>query len=139
MFARAGKQEFWTAFGKYMSPVPGSDGEPANWLNYRTGVKGISFRLNATERHAVAMIEFGGDGATDNYRKFSALKAGFGDTVKGKWVWVPADNTGNPMLFLEKNEVNVYRQEDWPAIISFFKQTMLELDEFWSEVKAYFE
>ena len=35
--------------------------------------------------------------------------------------------------------VSIFKQEDWPALISFFKPRIIALDEFWNDVKDAFE
>lgn len=35
--------------------------------------------------------------------------------------------------------VSIFRKEDWPALISFFKPRIIALDAFWSELKFPFE
>ncbi len=34
---------------------------------------------------------------------------------------------------------SIYRQEDWPALISFFKPRIIALDEFWSDAQYSFD
>ena len=51
------RQAFWTTFGQYMQPVPSADGGPINWINYKTGLKHVYFRLQADNRHATIGIE----------------------------------------------------------------------------------
>src|SRR5688572_9350654 len=51
------RQSFWTAFGLYMQPVLSSEGEKVNWINYKTGEKGIHFRMHADTRSAFTGIE----------------------------------------------------------------------------------
>ena len=51
------KQKFWTSFGLYMSPVPSATLEKVNWVNYKTGIKGISFKMDAGKESAVVMVE----------------------------------------------------------------------------------
>ncbi|WP_315816119.1 DUF4268 domain-containing protein [Paraflavitalea speifideaquila] len=50
------KQAFWTAFGRYMQPVLSAEGMPVSWLNYKTGVGGIHFKMDVERDHAVIMI-----------------------------------------------------------------------------------
>lgn len=50
------KQQFWTSFGLYMQPVPSANGEKVNWINYKTGIRHVSFRMNAGD-HADISIE----------------------------------------------------------------------------------
>ena len=51
------KTQFWTSFGQYMKPVPGASGLPANWINYKTGIRHIHFKMDADNTRAVITIE----------------------------------------------------------------------------------
>ncbi len=51
------KQKFWTSFGMYMAPVPSATLEKVNWVNYKTGIKGISFKMDADKDTASVIIE----------------------------------------------------------------------------------
>ena len=50
------KQEFWTAFGKNMSPIPSAEEMKINWVNYHTRVKNIHFRMDADNTSATISI-----------------------------------------------------------------------------------
>ena len=51
------KQTFWTALGQYMAPIASADGEKVTWLNYKTGEKGIQFKMAADNKKAAIAIE----------------------------------------------------------------------------------
>ena len=51
------KQQFWTAFGKYMAPVLSAEGEKINWINYKTGVRFIHFKMDVSKEAACIGIE----------------------------------------------------------------------------------
>ena len=51
------RKEFWMIFGQYMSPVLSSEGEKINWINYKTGVKGLQFKMNVVQDAASISIE----------------------------------------------------------------------------------
>lgn len=51
------RQAFWTAFGQYMAPIPSVEGEKINWVNYKTGVKNVYFRMFADSKKARISIE----------------------------------------------------------------------------------
>ncbi|MGZ8552516.1 MAG: DUF4268 domain-containing protein, partial [Chitinophagaceae bacterium] len=51
------RKRFWTQFGQYMRPLPGADGETVNWLNYKTGIKDLYFRMDADSKQATIAIE----------------------------------------------------------------------------------
>ena len=51
------RQAFWTALGQYMAPVPSAEGDTTNWINYKTGLKNVYFRMQADNRRASIAIE----------------------------------------------------------------------------------
>lgn len=140
------RQAFWTAFGLYMAPVPGAEGEPVNWINYRTGVKHLAFRLDADQRRATIAIELTHpDPATRQvfYDQLVALKGLLREALGEDWRW-EADTTnehGQPLSRVgqELAPANVFERDDWPALISFFKPRLMALDAFWSEARYGFE
>jgi len=69
------RQEFWTAFGKYMQPVRSSDGEKVNWINYKTGAKHIFFRMHAAHGAAISIELTHGAAETRlaHFQKFTEL------------------------------------------------------------------
>ena len=50
------------------------------------------------------------------------------------------ENKGSVSLIAaELKNVNVFKESDWPTIISFLKQYVLGLDKFWASYKPAFE
>ena len=144
--AAALRQAFWTSFGQYMSPVPSAEGEKVNWVNYKTGVKDIRFRMESDNKKAIIAIELThrDKGVRLLYfEQFQQLKAIFSSIAGDHWVWQPfATNEAGvtiSKIYSEKTGISVFKKEDWPELISFFKERMVVLDRFWSEVKYSFE
>ena len=140
------KQEFWTAFGLYMKPIPFAEGEKNNWVNYKTGVKDILFRMQANTKQALISIEiFHRDKDLQQlyFEQFEALKNLLHNTLGEEWVWSKniIDEAGHNISSIYKvhENVNILNKSDWPDIISFFKQRIILLDEFWSMAKITFE
>ncbi|WP_343669100.1 DUF4268 domain-containing protein [Chitinophaga sp.] len=136
------KENFWTAFGKYMKPVLSADGEAISWLNYKTGIPGVFFKMDADSRHAsIAIVITQSDPRF--YELFVNNKAILETTLGENWQWQAnaSDEYGKTMSTISTRleDVNVLRGEDWPAIISFFKPRIIALDEFWSMAKYGFE
>lgn len=145
------RKKFWTQFGQYMRPLPGAEGEPVNpiaigWLNYKTGVKDLYFRMDADNKQATIAIELRHTDPLEQqyyFEKFKELQKLFQQTVGEDWQWElhAIDEDGKPVSrigTLVKN-VNVFDKADWPVIISFLKSRMLALDNFWTMVKEGFE
>jgi hypothetical protein len=140
------RQEFWTIFGRYMLPVLSAEGEKTNWINYKTGEKHIQFRMQADNRSAFIAIELTHADAEIQqlyYEQFLQLKHILQDALQEPWQWQlhTTDENGRTVsrIFKEKTNVSLFRKEDWPELISFFKQRIIGLDAFWSNVKYGFE
>jgi hypothetical protein len=140
------RQEFWTTFGQYMNPVLSSDGDKINWINYKTGEKDISFRMNADNKSAFIAIELT---QTDSgirqlyFEQFLQLKNIFHDSVNEEWIWeLHVQNENGKLIsriYKEIQGCSIFKKEDWPGLISFFKPRIIALDEFWSSAKYTFE
>lgn len=140
------RQEFWTTFGQYMRPVPGAEGLPVNWINYKTGLRGVYFRLHADARLARIAIELtqaDADVRALFFEQFEALKTLLHELLGEVWTW-EADTTdahGSPLstIYKELSPANVFSRESWPALISFFKPRLVALDAFWTDAQYAFE
>lgn len=139
------RQEFWTIFGQYMRPVLSADAEKINWINYKTGEKNLLFRMNAEYEKASIRIELvhRDAGIRELYfEQFLQLKDLLHETVGESWNWILNDQDENgrsiSSIGCVKSGVNIFRKEDWPELISFFKPRIIALDEFWSGAKYAF-
>lgn len=140
------KQAFWTAFGQYMAPVLSAEGEKINWINYKTGEKGIQFKMQADNREAfIAIVLNHPDLGMQQlyYEQFEQLRNLLHEALGEEWTWVmhTTDETDKvvSLIFTELPDVSIFKKEDWPALISFFKPRIVALDEFWSNAKYAFE
>jgi hypothetical protein len=140
------KQEFWTALGQYMAPVLSAEGEKINWVNYKTGEKNIAFRLHADNKSASITIELTNKDEGIRhlyYEQLLQLKNIFSSSVEEEWTWQRdvhnEDGRLVSRIHCEIADVSIYKKEDWPKLISFFKPRIIALDDFWSNVKYSFE
>lgn len=139
------RQEFWTAFGRYMQPVLSAEGEKLNWINYKTGAKNIFFRMHAGKGASIAIELTHADETLRKsfFAKLVQLKPIFNATLNEEWNWneTVKDENGREVsrVYTELTGVNIFNRNDWPAFISFFKPRMIALDYFWSQVKHEFD
>jgi len=60
-----------------------------------------------------------------------------------EWIWDDSfyDEYGKhtARIYTEIRGLSVFKKEDWPALISFFKPRIIALDSFWSTAKYGFE
>jgi hypothetical protein len=144
--AAALKQSFWTAFGQYMSLHLSGEGEKVNWINYKTGEKNIYFRMNADNKTASIGIEIAHPSPDIQhlyFEQFEQLKGILSDSLNEEWIWQKdvRDGTGRQIcrIWTFTEGVNIFKKDDWPAIISFLKPRIVALDEFWVSAKYVFE
>ncbi|MBD2714559.1 DUF4268 domain-containing protein [Hymenobacter sp. BT646] len=140
------RQAFWTTFGQYMAPVPSAEGVPTNWINYKTGLKHVYFRMQADGRRATISIELTHPDVGVRelfFEQFLELKTLLHETLGETWRWEAdaVDTNGQPLsrIFTELTPVNLFSRDDWPALISFFKPRLMALDEFWSNAQYAFD
>lgn len=139
-------QKFWTSFGIYMSPVPSATFEKVNWVNYKTGIKGIIFKLDAIKNTTSVTVEIFLKDTMLQHQYFEIFNNFTAELQKigvNKWVFQKdyfQENKGFVSLIAaELKNVNVFKEDDWPTMISFLKQYMLGLDKFWASYKPAFE
>jgi hypothetical protein len=140
------RQSFWTSFGQYVSPILSEEGTKLNWINYKTGLKDVYFRMNVDQKKAVISIEINhpDPGLQELFfQQFEELKIYLHSVLEEEWKWelhVPNEH-GRIISKISKEltNVSVFKIEDWPEIISFFKPRIIALDHFWSDAKYNFD
>jgi hypothetical protein len=140
------KQAFWTAFGQYMALQPTADGAKVNWINYKTGFKHLKFKMDAVNRSAsIAIVITHPDPGIQvlMFDQFRELEKVLFRHLEENWEWqlnVLDDNSKIvSTIKKELKNVSIYQHEDWPTLISFFKQRIVALDAFWSVAQYSFE
>ena len=140
------RQAFWTAFGQYMAPVPSAEGGPVSWLNYKTGLKSVYFRLRADGHHATIGIELTHPDAEIRalfFEQFRQLRPLLEEATGEVWTWQAAaptaDGPPHSRIYRTLHPVNLFNRDDWPRLISFFKPRLVALDEFWSTAQYAFD
>ena len=141
------RKQFWTTFGQYLSPNMSAEGLKVNWINYKTGLKDVYFRMDAIKKEVSIAIELH---HTDEgirelfFEQFLELKTYFHSIMEEEWIWAETytfqDNGKNvARIYKELHGYSVFNQNQWPEIIQFLKPRMIRLDEFWSDAKYTFD
>ena len=138
---------FWTSFGKYIGHNRLASGKKGKWLNYKTGVKDIYFRMDADKRTAKVCIDIQhrDDGIRELFfEQFKEVKTVFEDiTGTNEWIWVEnyVNNFNKTIhrIYVEIDGVNLYDKNTWAIIFPFFAKHMIALDEFWYEFSDLFK
>jgi hypothetical protein len=140
------KEEFWTAFGRYMNPIPSSEGFKINWVNYHTRLKDVYFRMEAGKKFAEICISMEHrDAAIQEiyFEQFLELKTMLHSTLQEEWNWQLHTRAEDGKLISkiskEMSGVSVFNKDHWPDLISFFKPRIIALDSFWEDARYTFE
>jgi len=140
------KQTFWTTFGQYIAPQLSAEGLKINWVNYKTGIKHLYFRMEADKRSASISIEIAlpDTGIQELFfEQFKELKTMLRSYLNEDWEWQlhNTDQNGKTITRISKqiNGVSIFNKADWHTLISFFKPRIIALDEFWSDAKYAFD
>lgn len=140
------REEFWATFGRYMNPVPSSEGEKINWINYRTGFKDIRFRMDADHHSAIISIslEHTDEDVRELYfQQFEETKKILHKTLQEEWEWTGNVGVGEKeiysRIYKELTGFSVFNKEHWPELISFFKPRIIALDQYWESTRYSFE
>ncbi len=137
-------KEFWTRLGQYMKPVPSSEGEKINWINYKTAIKYCDLILQADHQHALLAFELSHpDLEKQNHfvQHLQQMQPLIYQTMP-EWKWqiqVLVDNRRVSRVYIELRNCNILKKENWPTIISFFKNNLLAFDAFWSSARYNFQ
>lgn len=140
------RQSFWTTFGQYIAPHPSAEGLKINWINYNTKVKHIYFRMQADQKFASISIEITHPDLGIQelfFEQFHELKSILQGYLGEEWEWLlhTKDESGKTIskIFKELSPINVFDEENWAKLISFFKPRIIALDQFWSDAKYSFD
>lgn len=140
------KQAFWTAFGQYIAPQLSAEGLRINWINYKTGIKHLNFKLHADHKSAFVAIELShpDTGVQELlFEQFKEFRNILKDYLNEDWEWEPNMVDENyktvSRIYKPLTDVSIFKEEDWPELISFLKPRIIALDEFWCDVSPGFE
>lgn len=128
-----------------MSPVHSSEGLPVNWINYHTRVKDVFFRMEATNKEATVFIslEHNDPDIRELYfEQFLEFRSLLHATMQEEWVWQQehiTDGRVTSRISTSLEGVSIFRRDDWPELISFFKPRIIALDEFWENARYSFD
>lgn len=140
------KQAFWTAYGQYMALQPSAEGLRINWINYKTGIKHLAFKMHVDKKSAWMGIEMSHPDLSIQqllFEQFEEYKKLLSGALGEEWEWElhTTDEYGKTVskIHIGLPNVSIFNEKDWPQLISFFKPRMIALDEFWNDAKYGFE
>ena len=115
------------------------------WVNYKTGVNDIYFRLHCDNKNAQISIDIQhkDEGIRELFlEQFLQLETALNNELGEEWDWDKEANTetGQQIIRISKtrNGVNLHNKNDWNEIFKFFEPRLVALDSFWTEFNDIF-
>lgn len=140
------KKDFWVSYGGYMKLQKNAEGESINWINYKTGVKGLYFRTNVDRKFAEVLIQVDHpdpDMKQMIWEQLEEYELVLHSYIGDNWIWTKNDfdEDGKEIstIRIKLDDVSIFRDADWPNILTFLKERIKNLDEFWVDHKESFE
>ena len=135
------RQAFWTTLGQYLAPMPGTGGNRVNWINYKSGIRDVYIKMDATNMEAniaIVLAHKERNRQSGIYNKLLLMKPDFEETMKEEWIWdeeAYMDGKKVSRIYKTLPGVNIFKKDDWPRMISFLKDRIIGLDKFWYDKK----
>lgn len=133
---------FWAEFKKVMRPFKSSNGRRMNWIGYPSDVKNIYIRMEVDNLSARLCFDIQAkeEGVRAIlYEQMTELKKVLESSMKTETHWIKDFQTKEGItisrVFWESEPLNFYKDEDWPKIMAFLKDRLIEFDEFYQEFK----
>ena len=140
------KQEFWTTFGQYMALELSNSGLRINWVNYKTGIKHLYFKMEADGKKATIGIEISHPDRSIQeliFEQFTEFKNILTACLNEEWNWElhTTDEYGKTVTKISTSlfGVSIFKREDWPKLIEFLKPRLIALDNFWTDARDSFD
>lgn len=118
-----------------MKPHLSAEGNKINWINYKTGVKDVHFKMDADSKKTSITIELlhKDDGIKELYwEQFLEFKNLFHTTLKEDWIWEDSS------ISITANG-NIFDKNQWQDMFAFLKTRLLKFDEFWADAQEMFK
>lgn len=121
-------------------------GPKQKWVNYKTGVKSIYFRLDADKRGASVAIEMQDNDPGINalyFEQFETLQNYLEAESGSAWIWEKEaeGEYGKSIsrIYQSIEGVSLYNKLDWGTIFAFFESCIVPLDSVWADCSDVFK
>lgn len=123
-----------------------SEGLRVNWINYKTGIKHLYFKMDADGKKVRIAIEISHPDASiqellfEQFKEFNTILTSY---LKEDWNWElhTSNEYGKVVtrISIVAYGFSIFNKGDWPEIISFLKPRLLALDSFWNDARDGFD
>lgn len=128
-----------------MKPHLSASGRKVNWINYKTDVSHIQFKMHADNKQVQIgiFLSHKDDGIRELfYEQFLEFRSLFTSILEEEWHWenIAYDEYGasHSRIYTSTNG-NIFDKQQWPDMFAFLKPRLIKLDEFWVDAVEIFK
>lgn len=142
--ARIKRVKFFTNFGIYMKKHTDLFERKIKWVNYRTGVSAVRFKIEADNKTARVVIDIidNDEGVMDlfyeQFTEFKVLLESDMDELTWDKEYYNDTHLRSMRIYTELTGYSMNNEEHWGDLYRFFEKNMLALHEFWDNSKDIF-
>lgn len=136
------RKKFWEGFDAYSKNRRKKTRKRSSWTLQNTGIKGFNLKFDVDNLSAQVGFEIDSKGLQRQikyYEKMQSLKALLNEEFDHQLIWNDhyLRETGKEVfrIYIEKPNVNLFRESDWNPIFEFFYINMTKLETWFSEYK----
>lgn len=136
------RQRFWESFATYSKKRRKRLRKSNDWILQKTGIKGFNLKFDTPDKTAQVGFEIASKGLQRQlkyYEKMQSLKALLDQEFDNQLIWNDhyLTESGKEVfrIYIEKKELNIFKESDWNAIFEFFYTQMNKLENWFIEYK----
>jgi len=140
--AKVYRKNFWDAFDQYSKQRRRKLRKNRNWILHNTGIKGIRLKFDVDQKSAQVAIEIASKGLHRQikyFEKMQGLEALLNKEFNNQLIWNDHYllDSGKEVfrIYIEKNNVNIFKESDWETIFAFLFTQMNKLEDWFIEYK----
>ena len=144
--AKALREEFWDRFKTYSSGRRARKKLPENWIMADTGVKALNLRFHVDRSVAQVGIDLetrNMDKRLELFEKLESVKKVLEEAMKSPMIWeleyIRENGKSVSRIYLQKEGVDIYNSDTWPAAHQFMYDNMMKLESFYREYRDFFK
>lgn len=142
--AKALREEFWDTFKQMSVRQRSSLGLPGNWILAQTGIRALNLKFHVDRKVAQVGIDLetrNMDKRIELYEKLESLRKlleeGMGSPMNWELDYIRENGKSVSRIYVQKEEVDIYRRDTWPVAQQFMYDNMLKLESFFNEYRDF--
>jgi len=128
------KKDFWAAFANYTKFYSISEGEPIQWVLYKTEIKGIELKFEIENNAIRVILEINAknnDRRFDIYVELDKYRKIIESDFDSNLIWIEdfelPEGKIVSRIYTETLNLNYYNTNSWSDIFKFMAENMLRL------------